>query len=167
MSALQSRFNAAVLPHPRTLLGAARMMTLAYPQDDLQCLHLKAQAALHTAHGVISVAQIGNELRVLTTADDQPGDDGARTRQPPRYGGGQVCRRYEPARTFSRQMLGMAEPGPAARKRQGAFGAHPVSLGNRSKVVHAAFSLRRARFASPAQARSTGTRCSAGIVTVP
>ena len=45
MSALQSRFNAAVLPHPRTLLGAARMMTLAYPQDDVQCLHLKAQAA--------------------------------------------------------------------------------------------------------------------------
>ena len=28
----------------------------------------KAQAALHTAHGVISVAQIGNELRVLTEA---------------------------------------------------------------------------------------------------
>lgn len=34
----------------------------------------KAQAALHTAHGVISVAQIGNELRVLTTADDEPGE---------------------------------------------------------------------------------------------
>ena len=33
----------------------------------------KAQAALHSAQGVISVAQIGNELRVLTTADDQPG----------------------------------------------------------------------------------------------
>ncbi len=33
----------------------------------------KAQVALHTAHGVISVAQIGNELRVLTTADDEPG----------------------------------------------------------------------------------------------
>jgi ABC-2 type transport system ATP-binding protein len=34
----------------------------------------KAQAALHTADGVISVAQIGNELRVLTTADDEPGE---------------------------------------------------------------------------------------------
>ena len=34
----------------------------------------KAQAALHTAQGVISVAQIGNELRVLTTADDEPGE---------------------------------------------------------------------------------------------
>ncbi len=34
----------------------------------------KAQAALHTADGVISVAQIGNELRVLTTADDMPGE---------------------------------------------------------------------------------------------
>jgi ABC-2 type transport system ATP-binding protein len=33
----------------------------------------KAQAVLHTADGVISVAQIGNELRVLTTADDEPG----------------------------------------------------------------------------------------------
>ena len=34
----------------------------------------KAQAALHAADGVISVAQIGNELRVLTTADDAPGE---------------------------------------------------------------------------------------------
>ncbi|MEO8367224.1 MAG: ABC transporter ATP-binding protein [Pseudoxanthomonas sp.] len=34
----------------------------------------KAQAALHAAPGVISVAQIGNELRVLTTAEDEPGE---------------------------------------------------------------------------------------------
>ena len=34
----------------------------------------KAQAALHDAPGVISVAQIGNELRVLTTANDAPGE---------------------------------------------------------------------------------------------
>jgi ABC-2 type transport system ATP-binding protein len=34
----------------------------------------KAQAALHAAQGVISVAQIGNELRVLTTAGDGPGE---------------------------------------------------------------------------------------------
>ena len=71
--------------HRIAILDSGRLVADGTPDELTQALSgrtvgvrasepRKAQAALHDAPGVISVAQIGNELRVLTIADDAPGE---------------------------------------------------------------------------------------------
>ena len=70
--------------HRIAILDAGRLVADGTPAELMQALAgrtvgvrasepRKAQSALHDAPGVISVAQIGNELRVLTKAGDDPG----------------------------------------------------------------------------------------------